>query len=72
MALPHRRSPELGMSWSVPQFATGAAVAVQAENSAIQETDPAPALASANLATIAGHVDSSRQLWDRGRSAAAT
>jgi hypothetical protein len=47
---------------------SGAGVAVQAtENAAIQETDPTTALATASISTVAGQVDSSRQLWDFAR-----
>jgi hypothetical protein len=56
------------MKWEVPRFSSGASVAIQAsENAAISETDPTTALASSNIATIAGQVDSSRQLWDLAR-----
>jgi HK97 family phage major capsid protein len=67
-ALPRRPLPDAGLKIEVPRIATGATVAVQAsENAAVSETDPTTAMASSNLATIAGDVDMSRQLFERAR-----
>lgn len=67
-ALPKRDLPDVGMKWEVPIFGSGAGVAVQAsENAAVQETDPTSSLASSNISTVAGQVDSARQLWDFAR-----
>lgn len=53
---------------TLPRLTTGAAMAVQtSQNAAIQETDPAAAMVSSPVATIAGQVDYSRQLADFSR-----
>jgi hypothetical protein len=50
---------------SLPRLATGAALAVQsAQNAAVQETDPTTGSATSPLATIAGQVDMSGQLFE--------
>lgn len=48
----------------IPALTTGATVAAQAENAAVQESDPVSAGIAAPLGSIAGQVDASRQLID--------
>jgi Phage capsid family len=48
----------------LPALATGAAVALQAENQAVTEADPTSTGIAAPLGSIAGQVDLSRQLYD--------
>jgi len=57
--------PGRGLKFQTPRFATAAAVAIQQELGAVQETDSSTNLVSANVSTIPGHVDVSRQLLDR-------
>ena len=53
---------------SLPRLVTGAATAVQtAQNAAVTELDPTTGSVSSPLATIAGQVDMSRQLFDFSR-----
>jgi HK97 family phage major capsid protein len=60
--------PPNAQSINLPKLATGAAVAVQAsENSSVQETDPTTGSVSADVITIAGQVDMSRQLFERSQ-----
>jgi HK97 family phage major capsid protein len=53
-------------SINVPRMTTGTAVAVQADNNAVQETDAAFGTLAADVKTIAGLQDVSQQLIDRG------
>jgi hypothetical protein len=58
--------PEAGMVVEAPRIATGVGVAVQASQlGGVQETDPDTDVVSSPVATIAGQVDLSRQLFDR-------
>lgn len=60
--------PPFGDPISLPKLTGGAAVAIQAsENSGVQETDPTDNTVSANVRTLAGQVDLSRQLFDRSQ-----
>jgi hypothetical protein len=53
---------------TIPRLSGGAAVASQAsQNAAVQETDPTTAGYSAPLATVAGQVDMSTQLFELSR-----
>ena len=53
---------------SIPRFASGAATAVQAsQNAAVQETDPTTGAMTSPVATIAGLVDMSAQLFEFSR-----
>ncbi len=53
--------------YQAPRLTTGAAAASQtAENSAVSEQDPAGAGVDLEVATVAGQVDVSRQLLERG------
>lgn len=71
-ALPYEPLPESGMTVKQPRITTGATVAVtSSENSAVSETDPAFALVDVPIATVAGLVDLSRQVFDRGQPDAA-
>jgi HK97 family phage major capsid protein len=53
-------------SINVPRMTTGTAVAIQADNNAVQETDAAFGTLAADVKTIAGLQDVSQQLIDRG------
>jgi HK97 family phage major capsid protein len=67
-ALNARPIPSVGMEFTIPKVSTGSAAAVQAtQNSAIQETDPVTAELTLPVATIAGMVDLSTQLFERSQ-----
>lgn len=67
-AVPNMALPEGVDVIKLPRLTTSPAVAIQAsENSAVQETDPATDEVTANVETIAGQVDLSRQLFERSR-----
>jgi len=53
-------------SINIPTMATGTAVAAQADNAAVQETDATFGTVAADVKTIAGMQDVSQQLVDRG------
>src|SRR5262249_40040513 len=63
-----RPLPDKGMTVKTPRLSTGTAVAVQTENTSVQETDIVEALVSAAVITIAGLQDVSQQLLDRSDS----
>lgn len=62
--LNRRDLPEAGLVVQTARFATGAAVAIQQDLGAVQETDPTTATASAPVGLIAGQVDVSQQAFD--------
>lgn len=63
----HQVLPSEGMSLVIPRGTTGASVAVQAtQNSAASSTDQAWTDLTIPVATVAGQVDVSRQLLERG------
>jgi HK97 family phage major capsid protein len=65
-AIRRRPLPPNANAVNLPTLATGAATAVQAsENASVQETDPTTSSVSADVVTIAGQVDMSRQLYER-------
>jgi hypothetical protein len=58
--------PPSGMTVTTGRLTTGGTTVVQAsENAATSETDPVTATSSSPVATIAGQVDASQQLFDR-------
>lgn len=59
--------PADGMTINIHRTTTGSSAAVQAsENASVSETDPLDTTLTVNVRTIAGQVDLSRQLVDRG------
>src|SRR5204863_5524003 len=64
-ALGPRPLPPNTDSINLPRMSTGTAVATQADNNAVQETDAAFDTISADVKTIAGLQDVSRQVVDR-------
>jgi HK97 family phage major capsid protein len=52
-------------SINIPKVATGGAVAAQADNATVQETDPTTTSIQANVKTIAGQVDIAIQLLEQ-------
>jgi HK97 family phage major capsid protein len=61
-----RPLPQGTDSVNLPKVLTGSATAAQADLGAVQETDPTTGSVSIPVKTIAGQVDVSRQLLDRG------
>jgi HK97 family phage major capsid protein len=60
-------APPAGNSISIPRFATGPDVGIQAsDNAAITEVDATTGSLTINVSTIAGQQDISQQLLDRG------
>lgn len=57
--------PDSGISFSVPRVTTGATTAVHTEGSGVNDSSPVTDYLTFALNTIAGKVDSSRQLVDR-------
>ena len=54
-------------SINIPSVSTGGATAAQADNGSVQSTDPATSSIAVPVKTIAGQVDTSRQLVDRAQ-----
>lgn len=64
-ALDSQPLPDAGTSFSVPRVTTGATTAVQTEGSGVNDSSPVTDYLTLALNTVAGKVDSSRQLVDR-------
>jgi HK97 family phage major capsid protein len=61
--------PRVGMTVNIPRLTTPTTVAVQAtENSAVSNQDPDDTLITANVRTLAGMADISRQAIERGEN----
>lgn len=57
--------PETGVAMHVPTFTSAAADQTQTEGSAVTELDPSGADATQTVATLAGQITESMQIWDR-------
>ncbi len=58
--------PQYGMEVYIPAFTAGAAVSQQTEASGLSDTTPTATLLGAQVQTVAGEIDISQQLHDRG------
>lgn len=63
----HFDLPDGANSINIPRVATGAATAAQADNGSVQSTDPTTDSIAVPVRTVAGQVDTSRQLVDRAQ-----
>lgn len=63
----HFDLPAGANSINIPRVATGAATAAQADNGAVQSTDPTSDSIAVPVRTVAGQVDTARQLVDRAQ-----
>lgn len=57
--------PPAGDTVNLPRVATGSTVATQQDGGSVSSTDPTTDAVTANVVTIAGQVDLSRQSWER-------
>lgn len=63
----HFDLPDGANSINIPRVATGAATAAQADNGSVQSTDPTTDAITVPVRTVAGQVDTARQLVDRAQ-----